>query len=456
MLEQGGQTKAEALPDALSLFRAFRGQDAIALRLEYTTSTIKGPGAPLLLCKLISSYSAAEWQDNAASYDLGAEISDSAAVEMVRISQTPVHRSPPHSQSQNARFQIQEGTYIVRINDQPYGIDTQIFGYFRSFISFQILAEQCRTFDQPTPTSPGYPQPAGIRRQVTLQNRGPINESYSPQPTRIIDTVPRVTHDTPIPYFESIHRAATYGVKDLFATLPQDIDVYVTVVQTLDFLLFWPVFQNLTWRKLLCELSPRNRIRIPLGRGRQSKRKMDQRQGTQRDAAFRLIFLMIMTPFGDMRQACDEAWRLAHYVAKNQGIFELADRTMVLKAYSWRFGVSTSQQQSLRGLGFAASVLTDFRDHLLTTFPDMREACDEAWRLAHYVARNPVIFELADRTMVLKAYAWRFGVSTSQQQSLRNLGFATSMLEVQGEPEGALAWRFSVNNSISGEAAPAA
>ncbi|GKZ88093.1 hypothetical protein AnigIFM59636_007053 [Aspergillus niger] len=185
----------------------------------------------------------------------------------------------------------------LKIGDAVYSVDISMIPFLSSFINFQRLAQPQRT-------------------DLVLED---------------------------IPLFDIALKGLESGYRQCFRSLRGDIPQYHTLCETYDYLgvdvlggrSVDDIFADLRACRTDYELEYK---RYQVVRGDKSR---------ARDAAFRLLFLMIRGEFGDEKKDPVKVYNAVLFVVSHSGTFKHGTRTAVRAAFEERFVVSPKQQSQL-------------------------------------------------------------------------------------------------------------
>ena len=141
----------------------------------------------------------------------------------------------------------------------------------------------------------------------------------------------------PIPLFNVALKGIQSGYRQCFRNLPPEISQYHVLCETYEFLgvnvlgehRIDQIFSDLR----LCKIDWDEDTK-----GGKSK---------ARDAAFRLLYLILLGEFEDEKKDGDKAYNAVLFVVSHPGTFKWRTRTIVLAAYEERFVVSAKQMARL-------------------------------------------------------------------------------------------------------------
>lgn len=185
----------------------------------------------------------------------------------------------------------------LKIGDISYDINLSMIPYLRSFVDFQQKAQP----------------------QVSKFDHGAI------------------------PLFGVALKGIEMGYRHCLRSLPADVSQYHTLCETYDFLGV-DVLGQQSIDDIFVDLRA---CKTTYGLDYKRYRAVKGNKAIARDAAFRLMFLMINGKFHDEIKDCAKVYNAVLFVVSHPGTFKWRTRTLVLAAYKERFIITPKQRARL-------------------------------------------------------------------------------------------------------------
>ncbi|CAG8958415.1 hypothetical protein HYFRA_00011092 [Hymenoscyphus fraxineus] len=145
-----------------------------------------------------------------------------------------------------------------------------------------------------------------------------------------------LTH-SPIRHLDVVLKGITSGYRQCFRDLPSSLDCFQSVCQTYE-LFCIDILQGQNIRELISDLKAGKYDYDYDYKGDKSK---------ARDAAFRLLYLILLGEFTDENKDAAQVYNAVLFVVSHSGTFKWRTRTIVRAAYEERFDVSEKQKRGL-------------------------------------------------------------------------------------------------------------
>ncbi|PGH34312.1 hypothetical protein GX50_02895 [[Emmonsia] crescens] len=147
-------------------------------------------------------------------------------------------------------------------------------------------------------------------------------------------------HNT-IPLFDIALKGVKLGYRHCFRSLPADVSQYLTLCETYDFLMV-DVLRGQSVDNIFDDLRACKKD-YDLDYGRYQKGD----KSTARDAAFRLLFLILRGKFGDETKEGAKVYNAVVFVVSHPATFKSRTKAVVRAAYEKRFVVTSKQRAVL-------------------------------------------------------------------------------------------------------------
>ncbi|GAW18434.1 hypothetical protein ANO14919_079090 [Xylariales sp. No.14919] len=168
----------------------------------------------------------------------------------------------------------------------------------------------------------------------------PYFKSYEkPQQPSDKDSSP-LKHDS-IPLFDEVFRGLSKGPRELFRLVPNRLSEHRVLCNTLK-LLGVDILEGRTLRHIMDDFRSGKDDWDPDGWG-----KVGGLKSVARDSAFRLLYMFLSNSVSSELRDKNMAYNAALFVISHRGIFRYRARSMVLAAFTDRFGVSEKQRKNL-------------------------------------------------------------------------------------------------------------
>ncbi|KAH8199452.1 hypothetical protein TruAng_006390 [Truncatella angustata] len=144
-----------------------------------------------------------------------------------------------------------------------------------------------------------------------------------------------------IPFFAEIYCGLTKGPRQIFRSIPPNLDEYRVICRSLDFLSV-DLLKGKTLRTVMDDFRS--------GKSdwdAEERHRISGQKSLARDSAFRLIYLFLSERSNLGLKDRDVAYNAVLFVISHSGIFWLRARKMVREAHEARFPVSEKQRKSL-------------------------------------------------------------------------------------------------------------